>query len=338
MTAWWSARTRGQRLVIGVLGAVIAVNVALVALGAVVDQRPSGPSSSPIGTGTGGLAAYASLLEDHGHAVTVDTDSLTPADLPVDATAILVNPIRLSADDSKVLSAHLDAGGRLVVVGPDTAEILAAVTGNQVVARSTASVSRLHVWAPSAVTGRATSLAGDTGDRWASIGTLVPLAGDDDGGAFLVTGTVVGGGDGRIVGLAADWPLTNANLGRADNAALGLALVEAGRPAVFVDRTAAPSGSGLAAIPTPWKWTALALVVVVAAGLWAAGTRFGPPEPAARSLRPARREHVDAVAAGIARQGPPADPTAALDEGRRAAEAARRRHHHDPPPPPGASP
>lgn len=318
MTHWWKTRTAGQRLVFGVLALIVAFNVVLAALGSILDSGPGGPAASPRGTSGPGLAAYSDLLRSAGHQVTVNTDDLTPADLPVGATAVVADPIRFSSEDVTALTGFLEAGGRLVVIGPDTAEILAVYSGAQTAAAQGGTNAPVTVWVPSGLTGSATEVVGGIGWYWKDLGTLVPLAGSLDNPA-LVTMSV---GKGTLVGLAEVAPLTNRNLARRDNAALGLALAGEGRPVVFVDRTTAPSNSGLSAVPTPWKWTAAALAVALIGFIWSAGSRFGPPEPQIANLGPARREHVEAVAAGMARQQPtPAESVSSLRAAARTALA-----------------
>jgi len=94
----------------------------------------------------------------------------------------------------------------------------------------------------------------------------------------------------------------NRSLDRADNAAFALAVVgHRSRPVVFVESVHGYASTGLAAIPTRWKWAAAGLALALATGMWSAGARFGAPEPDRRALRPARRQHVDAVAADLDR-------------------------------------
>ncbi|MEO6987648.1 MAG: hypothetical protein ABI239_03280, partial [Aquihabitans sp.] len=73
-------------------------------------------------------------------------------------------------------------------------------------------------------------------------------------------------------------------------------------------------------------WAALGLAIALVAGLWAAGTRFGPPEPFERELRPPRRDHVNAVAAGLdAVTRHPADAVAPLADALRESLTERLR-------------
>lgn len=314
MGDWWRGRSRGHRFVLGLIGMVLAVNIGLAALGSVIDRNPTGPPSSPRGTGGDGLAAFVDLLRARGHAVTVNRSAPVADDLPVGGTVFLVDPVHVERTDAQAIADFLRGGGRLVAVGPTTAGLLASHSGADTVPDQAQPAERLEVWVPGRLTGSARSLAGDAGTRWRDIGELVPVAGAD-GRPFAVTGSV---DSGRLIGLADSTPLHNRNIARADNAAFGLALAGDG-PVTIVDRTAEPGATGLAAVPSGWKWTAAFLAVTATAFLWMAGTRFGPAEPQERELRPARLDHVDAVVAGIARQKP--SPALATDRMRR-----RERH------------
>lgn len=294
----WRALPRGQRLVAAIVAVIVGLAVALNAVGGVLDAGPGGPPSSAVSTGADGLEGYADLLRGAGHPVAAVRHAITPADLPTGATAVIADPIHLGRSEADALTAFVRRGGRLLVTGAASAEIVAGLTGQPVTAVAGAPTRDLTVWVPTDLTGPATTLAGDGGTRWASLGSLVPLAGDGRG-PVLVTAPV---GRGRIVALADTRVLRNDRLARADNAALGLALAGPGRPVVFVESAHGATGTGLAAVPPSWKWTALGLALAGLLGLWAAGTRFGPAEPQRRALRPARGLHVDAVAAGLGRQ------------------------------------
>jgi hypothetical protein len=72
------------------------------------------------------------------------------------------------------------------------------------------------------------------------------------------------------------------------------------------------------ALPPSWKWAVTGLALSLLVGLWWAGSRFGPPEPSARALRPARLDHVRAVAADLERVSTaPADLVGPLVEANR---------------------
>lgn len=319
----WRRLGRGQRAVTAVVAVVLAVNVVLAALGSLLGGDPGGPVSSSFSTGGDGLEAYADLLREAGHPVTRLRDAPSSSDLAGAGTVVVADPTELTAADARALARFTADGGTLVLAGSRTSPLLARLTG-QPVRWSTISGSaeRLAVWVPSPETGGADGLAGDDGSRWADPGGLLPLVGAG-GQPAVVTGAV---GEGRVVALASASPLHNANLARADNARFGLGLAgPADSRVVFVESVHGFATSGFDAVPASWKWTALGLGLAAVVGLWAAGTRFGPPEPDRRALRPPRLDHVVALAADLDRVSPPpADPAAAMAEGALAAAAERR--------------
>ncbi|MCB0976585.1 MAG: DUF4350 domain-containing protein [Acidimicrobiales bacterium] len=339
MRAWWSSLGRVQRIVAVVVALVVGVNLVLAGLGDVVPRSPGGPTSSTFGTGPDGLAAYSDLLERSGHDVTRLRSRLNTADLPPDATVILADPSSLSESEGVALVRFAGAGGRVVLSGVSTGPLVAALTGVRIESVTEERADRIDVWVPTDLTGSAERLEGDEGTRWTDYGPLLPLAGVD-GKAALLTAPV---GKGRIVALADTGPLRNENLARADNAAFGVALAGHGRPVVFVESVHGFATGGLDAVPSGWKWAAAGLAVALVLGLWAAGTRFGPPEPSARTLRPPRSDYVDAVAAtmrnGVAAPGDlvealvgeeTADEVSTLDEAVAvgASKAAERRRQY----------
>lgn len=297
MRAWWGTLGRTQRIVGSVVAIVVAVNVVLASLGDVVPRSPGGPSSSSFATAPDGLAAYADLLERSGHDVTRLGRRVGPDDLAAGATAVIADPEQLSEAEGVALGRFLADGGRLVVAGPVTAGLVGAFTGVPVEVDAFDATDAVEVWVPTEYTGAASSIVGDGGDRWVAFGDLLPLAGSD-GRPTIVTAPV---GEGRLLALVDAGPLTNRHLAEGDNASLALALAGSGRPVVFVESAHGYAEGGLGAVPSGWKWAAAGMLVALGLGLWAAGTRFGPAEPSARTLRPPRRDHVEAVAATMRR-------------------------------------
>ena len=314
MSAWWAGLGRTQRAVALVLGLVVAVNVSLASLGSLVGgDDPGGPVSSSTSTGGSGLEAYADLLAGAGHPVTRLGSVATDGDLDPGATAVLADPSSLSRAEGLAVLRFVDAGGRLVVAGEAATPLVEALAGAPVSWTAGEPVEGLAVWLPVAGTGGARTLAGDAGGRWIGSGVLLPVAGDreagPDGGSAVLAGDA-GAGSGQVVALADASLLHNDALGRADNAELGLAAAgDPFRPVVFLESSRRTTG-GLAAVPPSWKWAAAGLGLALLLGLWAAGARFGPPEPTRRALRPPRRDHVDAVAANLAALGGPPAGTA----------------------------
>jgi hypothetical protein len=81
--------------------------------------------------------------------------------------------------------------------------------------------------------------------------------------------------------------------------------------------------TGLAALPSRWKWTLAGLLLAALAFVASRVRRLGPPEEESRPLPPPRRAYVDAVAAALARTR---RPSASAERVRDAARAriARR--------------
>ena len=61
--------SRSWRIVLGILGAIVAIAVGARLLNSLTGGSPGGPTSSSYATGADGLAGYFSLLADGGHRV-----------------------------------------------------------------------------------------------------------------------------------------------------------------------------------------------------------------------------------------------------------------------------
>ncbi len=301
---WWRRRSVGGRIVTVVVGALLAANLGLAVFDGAWGNSPGGPASSASGTGDDGLAAYADLLADNGHQVSRFGRTLRPGDLATGETAVVARVETLERADVEALAGLLASGGRVVVAGEGGAELIEVLAGVRPQWERGEPVDDLAVWLPGPDTGAARELSGDEGGRWRGSGPWALLAGapgpvEDGGGAILLALDV---GRGRIVALADVGPLRNDRLGWADDAALGLAIVGGPEGAVAFVEGGGPTGAtGLAAVPWAWRWAAAGGAFALLVGLWAAGARFGPPEPDRRELRPARAEHVEAVAAEMER-------------------------------------
>lgn len=322
MSQWWRGLGRGQRAVTVLIAVIVAFNVILGGLGSIFSPEPGGPASSSFSTGADGLEAYADLLGRQGHEVTRLRSEIDGIDLPADATVVVADPQDLTPAEAAHLDEFVRSGGRLVLTGPSSTELLAAITETTVMSIYVDPVDEIDVWLPVPAVGTASVLTGDEGSRWVDVGSLLSVAGAD-GQATVVVSAV---GDGEVVAVADTGPLLNQNLADADNAAFGLGLAGPDRPVVFAESVHGYAATGLDAVPSSWKWAALGLAIALVAGLWAAGTRFGPPEPFERALRPPRRDHVDAVAADLeAATRHPGEASAPLADASRAALAERLR-------------
>ncbi len=298
LTRWWDGLGRSQQVLVGVLAAALLVNLFLAGARSLLGGDPGGPVSSSFSTGGDGLEGYADLLRAEGHLVTRLRSAVTADDLAADATAVVVDPEQLTATEAEYLARFVSRGGRLVLGGEAAGPLLAGLTGTPISWRGGDPVERLRVWLPVDGTGSAGELAGDDGGRWTDVGSLLPVAGSASGPAIVVADV----GAGQVVALADTRPLQNDALDLADNAALALAAAgDDGRPVVFVESVHGFASSGIDAVPSSWKWAAAGIGIALLAGLWSAGARVGPPEPTRLELRPPRRAHVDAVAAGLDR-------------------------------------
>ena len=311
LSRWWAGLTRGQRVFVAVLGFVLGLNVALVGLRSAVGGSPGGPVSSSFSTGGGGLEAFADLARVSGHEVTRLKETPEAGSLPVEATVVLADPRRVSQADVDALERFVRGGGRLVVAGEATAPLVGAASTTGVAWELVEPVEVIEVVDAPPVSGGGAAgdpepalgavrwVTGDAGGRWANAADSTVLLSDADGRALIVALPV---GSGTLVAVADADLLHNRNLALEDNAALGLELIGGdGRPVVFFESVHGFGATGIDALPSSWKWTGAGLVLALAVGLWWAAGRFGPPEPFERELRPARLEHVRAVAANLDR-------------------------------------
>src|SRR2546421_9644744 len=103
--------TRGWRLGLSVLAAVVAADLALHFLNTLTGGTPGGPRSSSYATGPTGLGAYAELLGRRSHGV--DRLRQTPHALKLDPadTVVLLDPPAVTTRDANALHAFVIAGG-----------------------------------------------------------------------------------------------------------------------------------------------------------------------------------------------------------------------------------
>jgi hypothetical protein len=302
--------SRGWRIAIGVLAAVVAVNLVLRFVGSITGGTPGGPRSSSYATSQGGAAAYAELLGRAGHPVRQARTLPHAAPPSARSTVFLLDPPAVATRDVEALKTFVRGGGRLVTSGlslSDMAELAPrppSMPGSGVrtaAARGLGDVRRVET----------------AGTRaWRDPGAATPLVGAP--GRTVVALRRLGSG--RIYLLADSSPLQNRLLAKADNAALGLALAGSRtRPVEFLESYHGYGrSSGLSALPLAWKLLLSGLALAALVYMVSRGRRFGPPEPEGRELPPPRREYVDALAASLARSRQRAD---AVEPVRREARA-----------------
>ncbi|MEA2223095.1 MAG: hypothetical protein QOH83_1471, partial [Solirubrobacteraceae bacterium] len=290
-------RRSAARFVLGLVALFVVLNVVALVV-STVRPEPSGRSGSAYATQPRGVAAYAELLRRTGHAVTYLRTGLDAARLDPAATLVVLDAPGLDGAQRAALARFVRDGGRLVSGGNGA--------GRGIVPRPPRwSAEGAGIARPSIVVAETSGVgsvmtAGEGG--FARLGSTLPVLGHDP--ALLA---VASPGRGRALLLADAAPLQNRLLGRADNAAFGIALAGApGRPVTFVESVHGfGEETGLAALPARWRF---ALAGVVLAGLLllvSRARRLGPPQESPGDPTPARREHVEALALGLRRaRGP----------------------------------
>ncbi len=304
--------TRRAWIAVAVLvAAIVAVNI----LGR-SDRRPHGPASSSYATSPAGAAAYAELLERVGYRVRRERAS--PAERTPDPreTLVVLDPGRLSADEAGALVRFADRGGRLVAGGRGIGDLAAALRGG--VRGAGGGPSR---WHPGATLPgvREVQTAGER--QFVAFTRGLPLLVSGERAALVELRP----GRGEALLLADVSALQNRLLGAADNAQLAVALAgPRTRRVVFAESVHGyDEPGGLSALPGRWKAALILAGVAALLFMLARARRFGDPEPAARDLDPPRRDHVDAVAASLARTHDRAQTAVALRAAARSALAAR---------------
>lgn len=292
--------SRRIKLAVGLLAAVVALNVLLSLLHAALGGTPGGPASSSYATDAGGAAAYAALLARAGHPVTQINASPHTAHLRPSGTAVLLDPAEaVSIADAAALRRFVSAGGRLVLGGP--AGLWLGRIVPDAPTWSAASVGQAQLLVPEPDLVGVGSVADGGSGEWLG-GSALPVLGRP--GASLLDLAQVGRG--TVWLLANTAALRNSGLGQGLDARLGLAL--AGPPPRPVNFLESYHGygvaSGLAAVPPRW-WVAFALLGAAAVALMIArGRRFGPPQAQERALTPPRQQYIDALAAILSRTRP----------------------------------
>ena len=289
--------SRGARIGVGVVAAVVGLNLLLSLLGSLSGGTPGGPAGSSYATGPSGLAAYAAVLARAGHPVAQLREAPHVALLEPAATYVLVDPASAPRPaDLAALRRAVAAGAGLVLGGAAAGWVDAVVPGGPRWSRL--AVGRVGALAPLPALAGVGAVEAPGAGSWLG-GAALPVLGSPGRGLLAVAR--VGRGEAWLLANAA--PLENAHLGQLDDAALALALAGArARPVVFLESYHGfGAATGVAAVPTRW-WVGVGVLAFAALLLMlASGRRLGPPQADARELPPPRRAYVEALAGVLAR-------------------------------------
>ena len=285
-------RGRSGLVVLAIPGVVVVFLV-----GRAVEPSATTPSAgSTNNSGPDGASIYFEFLARLGY--DVEQKRTPAAEDPPDpgATVVVLSTADLPAEEALALEEFARSGGRLVVGGPGSAQLVSGSAQD-------GKADDGFLLFPHPDLARVRRVESPFGTAWTDPGDALPLVGGADG--VLVAFAVVGSGE--VFVLATPAILSNRALGGADNAALGVGLAgPPGQRVVFAEYVHASSaGTGIGAIPLRWKW---GLAFVALAGLvWllAHARRLGPPEHRDRVLPPPRVRYVDALALTLERAKEP---------------------------------
>jgi hypothetical protein len=300
--------TRGWKIGLWIVAAVIVVNVGLAALRSATGGTPGGPTSSSYATAPDGAAAFASLLARAGHDVV--RERVTPHRVTLgshDTVVVLGAPVVLP-DDAIALRRFLLRGGRLIASADRAAWLRLVVDRPPTWGLHPVTLARPLIPIVELNGVRRIESAGN--GAWTRAGGSISALGDRQGSILAVAAV----GRGRALLLADSSPLQNAYLGRADNARLASALAgpSSRRVVVFETYHGYGRGTGIGAIPGRLQAAILLAGLSALVFMFARVRRLGPAEDAARPFAPSRREYVDALAATLARTREPGDALADL--------------------------
>lgn len=325
----WRSMHPAARALVAVVALIIGLNLVIAGVTvATGGSGPGGPTSSSYATAGDGLAAYAELLARNGHTVERVRTSLDKADLDPGTTLVLADPTSVTPAEGEAIARFVGAGGRLVAAGREAAPVLAGLPGGGP-KWDDGGVRSARPLVPAPEVAGVTTVESAGAGSWDQPGGTLPLLGDRD----RVLATVAVAGAGRVVALADASPLQNRLLARADNAAFALAIAGGGRPGDIagggrpVAFAEAQHGygrrTGLGAIPARWRWALAGGFSAAIMWMWSRGRRLGPPDDIERTVPPARRVYVDAMAGALARSRQPEVVAAPLQDRARRRLAAR---------------
>jgi Domain of unknown function (DUF4350) len=291
--------SRGWQIALGVLVALIVLNVGTRFLNSVTGGSPGGPTSSSYATGADGLAAYFSLLAQNGHPVERVRTLPARTALSAGATAVVLDPVFVNPGDARALRAFVERGGRLLVGGGAESSLWLRSLLRPAPVWSSTGVAHAKLLAPVPELAGAVQLRSAGNGSWQNTGAALNAYGTAERSLVAVASL----GLGRVILLADASPLQDRYLGVGDNARFGLgAAGDATRPVEFFESYHGYGpATGYSSIPMRWDLLIGGLALAAVALMIARGRRLGPPEAESRELPPPRRVYVDSLAGIMAR-------------------------------------
>ncbi len=304
----WRAIPIGWRLLLVAVAAVVVIELGSSLVTGIAGNAPAGDqASSSFSTAPSGVGAMAQLLGARGHPVVHDTAPLPSQSLPRDAVLFVIDPTSWTRADTTAVARLVRSGVRAVMVGRPPAGLVGALFGAAGTpgweARSSG-VAR-PATASSLTAGLATVSSGPSGSFEPGTASVVLVGPHGDlaiSSARESNGTRPGANAPDVVMVASSTPFINAALSERDNAAFVLNLAgPVSRSVVFdeYDHGYGRTGSGLAGLPSWWRWGLGVALLAVAVWMLSAARRFGPVESSDRQLIPPRVAYVDAMATGL---------------------------------------
>lgn len=279
-----------RRIVLGVVGVVVALLLGLTALNA--RPAPAPPPEDGWSSGdAGGVGGWAAVLAREG--VRLRVRDVDPADLRLlPGTTYLFAEDALDTDDAARVAREVRPGARVVAVGRDAWRVGRALRVDAPTGEATGDAARA-VRAPETT---AVGTVWRDGAVWRTgpPGTRPLLRVGDR----AVAAVAVGAGRGRVLLVPDRGIVENAGLVRADNAAFAVALAGRGRVVALRPRERATAFGG---VPARTVTVVLLLVVAAGAAMLSRGRRLGPATEPDEPPSPGRSAYVDALAALLAR-------------------------------------
>lgn len=257
-------------------------------------------AGSSYSTGPDGVRAWSELLALQGRAVArareqFDRRAPDPTDVIVEVD------IASSRAENAALARHLEAGGRIVLVGPHAASAASALTASRLAWSPEGPLtSRRRGAAPEPESATVEIISGDGTGSWRPPPSEPwrVLFGDDRAASVVVANVERG----RVVAIADPSIVTNRRLAVAGNAALAIGVTGTAGRVVFAEagHGFGPSG-GVGALPPRWRIGLALGGFATAIWMWSRAKRFGAPDLQPAPSGPSRVLYVESLAASLAR-------------------------------------